>query len=90
MNISLTKANAAADIKKTKPIMVVLGNPPYSVTSANTGKWITERINGLFEKDGHEVIKGYKTVDGKPLGEKNPKMLHDDYVKFIRFGPMAD
>ena len=24
------EANAAADIKKTKPIMVVLGNPPYS------------------------------------------------------------
>jgi predicted helicase len=24
-------------------------------------------------------------VDGKPLGEKNPKWLQDDYVKFIRF-----
>jgi predicted helicase len=24
-------------------------------------------------------------VDGKPLGEKNPKYLQDDYVKFIRF-----
>jgi predicted helicase len=24
-------------------------------------------------------------VDGQPLGEKNPKWLQDDYVKFIRF-----
>ena len=25
-------------------------------------------------------------MDGKPLGERNPKWLQDDYVKFIRFG----
>ena len=24
-------------------------------------------------------------MDGQPLGEKNPKWLQDDYVKFIRF-----
>jgi len=29
------EANAAAEIKKVKPIMVVLGNPPYSSISAN-------------------------------------------------------
>ena len=28
---------------------------------------------------------GYYKVDGKPLGEKNPKWLQDDYVKFIRY-----
>jgi predicted helicase len=27
-------------------------------------------------------------VDGQPLGEKNPKWLQDDYVKFIRFAQM--
>lgn len=32
------------------------------------------------------LIEDYKLVDGKPLGEKNPKWLQDDYVKFIRFG----
>ncbi len=32
-----------------------------------------------------ELIEDYKKVDGKPLGEKNPKWLQDDYVKFIRF-----
>ena len=25
-------------------------------------------------------------MDGQPLGEKNPKWLQDDYVKFIRWG----
>ncbi|MFZ7103720.1 MAG: type ISP restriction/modification enzyme, partial [Peptococcaceae bacterium] len=68
------EANAAAEIKKEKPIMVVLGNPPYSVSSANRGEWI------------RQLIETYKIIDGKPLGEKNSKMLQDDYVKFIRFG----
>ena len=31
------------------------------------------------------MIEDYKWVDGKPLGEKNPKWLQDDYVKFLRF-----
>jgi len=68
------ESNAAAEIKKDKPIMVVLGNPPYSGHSANKGAW------------AKQLIETYKTVDGQPLGEKNPKWLQDDYVKFIRFG----
>lgn len=32
-----------------------------------------------------ELIEDYKMIDGKPLGEQNPKWLQDDYVKFIRF-----
>jgi predicted helicase len=68
------EANAAAEIKRGKPIMVVLGNPPYSGHSANRGPWIKA------------LIEDYKKVDGKPLGERNPKWLQDDYVKFIRFG----
>ncbi|MEE8413766.1 MAG: N-6 DNA methylase, partial [Dehalococcoidales bacterium] len=68
------EANAASEIKKEKPIMVVLGNPPYSGHSANKGHW------------AKQLIETYKIVDGKPLGEKNPKWLQDDYVKFIRFG----
>ncbi|MCL5671668.1 MAG: transposase, partial [Acidobacteria bacterium] len=34
---------------------------------------------------GH-LIQDYYFVDGQPLGEKNPKWLQDDYVKFIRWG----
>jgi predicted helicase len=67
------EANAAAEIKKEKPIMVVLGNPPYSGVSANKGKWISE------------LIEDYKVVDGQPLNERK-HWLQDDYVKFIRFG----
>jgi predicted helicase len=79
------EANAAAEIKKEKPIMVVLGNPPYSGISANKGEWITELIDGVFDKDGHEILRGYKRVDGQPLHERKI-WLQDDYVKFIRFG----
>jgi N-6 DNA Methylase len=34
------------------------------------------------------LIEDYKIVDGRPLGEQNPKWLQDDYVKFIRFAQM--
>jgi predicted helicase len=67
------EANAAAEVKKDLPIMVVLGNPPYSGISANRGEWITK------------LIADYRVVDGKPLGEKKV-WLADDYVKFLRFG----
>jgi predicted helicase len=68
------EADAAAQIKKEKPIMVVLGNPPYSGHSANKGTW------------AKQLVEMYKMVDGKPLGEKQPKWLQDDYVKFLAFG----
>jgi predicted helicase len=32
------------------------------------------------------LIQDYYKVDGQSLGEKNPKWLQDDYVKFIRWG----
>lgn len=67
------ESHLAGDVKKKVPILVILGNPPYSGQSSNTGRWIT----GL--------ITDYKRVDGQPLGEKNPKWLQDDYVKFLRF-----
>jgi very-short-patch-repair endonuclease len=67
------ESHLAGRVKREQPILVILGNPPYSGHSANKGEWIQRQI---------EV---YKQVDGKPLGEKNPKWLQDDYVKFIRF-----
>ena len=33
-----------------------------------------------------QLIQDYYYVDGQPLGERNPKWLQDDYVKFLRFG----
>ncbi len=70
-------------VKQSEPVMVVIGNPPYSGQSANKGEWVEKLLKGEFE--GRPVTSYYE-VDGKPLGERNPKWLQDDYVKFIRFG----
>ena len=68
------EANSAYEVKKHKPVLVVLGNPPYSGHSANTGEWISQ------------LVRDYYFCDGQPLGERNPKWLQDDYVKFLRWG----
>ena len=66
------EANEANDIKHNSPVMVMIGNPPYSVSSSNKGKnftWI------------ESLLKDYK----KDLNEKKIN-LDDDYIKFIRLG----
>jgi len=70
----------AGKVKKEQPVLVVLGNPPYSGISANINDW-TERLL----KEDIDGMQSYYKVDGQPLGEKNPKWLQDDYVKFLRF-----
>ena len=75
------ESSDAAFVKKNQEIMVVMGNPPYSGHSANAS----------VDKDGKpnfigKLLREYYFVDGAPLGERNPKWLQDDYVKFIRFG----
>ena len=67
------EAKEANSVKRDTPVMVVLGNPPYSGISTNKGDW----ISGLIED--------YKYVDGEHFGERK-HWLQDDYVKFIRFG----
>jgi len=84
------EANAAAEIKRDLPIMVVLGNPPYAGQSANASwRLIEDRKTGKRRRERTwigNLLKDYYFLDGQPLGEKNPKWLQDDYVKFIRFG----
>ncbi len=78
-------AREAADadaVKREKPVMVVIGNPPYRGESANEGAWIKALLQG---RDGAARTGSYFEVDGEPLCEKNLKWLYDDYVKFIRF-----
>ncbi len=70
---ALTEESKQAQNIKDRPLLVITGNPPYSGHSKNNGDWITNKI------------KDYYFVDGKPLKERNPKWLQDDYVKFIRF-----
>lgn len=74
------ESRCAAQVKKNEPILVILGNPPYSGISANQNDW-TEKLL----KTDLDGAQSYYTVDGRPLGEKNPKWLQDDYVKFLRF-----
>ena len=62
------EANAASNIKKERPVMIVMGNPPYSVSSNNKGGWI------------NSLLDDYK----KNLNERNIQPLSDDYIKFIR------
>lgn len=78
------EARAASDIKRRAPVMVVLGNPPYSGHSANKGEWIAGLLRGHDSLTGEDT-ENYFHCDGAPLGERNPKWLNDDYVKFIRF-----
>ena len=68
------EATEANVIKRDCPVMVVIGNPPYSGESQNKGKWILS------------LMEDYKKEPGgkQPLDERNPKWLNDDYVKFIR------
>lgn len=67
------EANEANAIKRDAPVMVVIGNPPYSGVSQNNGKWISD------------LIEDYKYVDGEHFNERK-HWLNDDYVKFIRYG----
>ena len=69
------EANQANAIKRDAPVMVVMGNPPYSGESANKGEWIMN------------LMEDYKKEPGgkEKLKERNPKWINDDYVKFIRF-----
>lgn len=65
-----SEANEANHIKRDTPVMVVMGNPPYSISSSNKSEWI-EKLTADYKKD---------------LNERNIQPLSDDYIKFIRFG----
>ena len=62
------EATEANVIKRDYPVMVMIGNPPYSVSSSNKGEWI------------NHLLDDYK----KNLNERNIQPLSDDYIKFIR------
>jgi len=83
---SLSKeSKQAGNVKKNEKVLVILGNPPYSGNSFNNKEWIDNLLKkGYTHENGHSD-DGYYSVDDKPLDERNPKMLQDDYVKFIRF-----
>lgn len=63
------ESTEANHIKKDMPIMTIIWNPPYSISSSNKSDYILDLIND------------YK----KNLNEKNIQPLSDDYIKFIRY-----
>ena len=68
------EADAASKVKTETPVMICLGNPPYSGASQNKGKWIADLMDDYKKEPGGK----------ENLKERNPKWLNDDYVKFIR------
>ena len=66
------ESRLASGVKNDTPIMVVMGNPPYSGVSQNPHYKDNDVYK--FEIGGKEKLK-----------EKNSKWINDDYVKFIRF-----
>ena len=64
------EAADASRIKRDCPVMVMVGNPPYSVSSSNNSEYITH------------LLDSYK----RNLNERNIQPLSDDYIKFIRLG----
>ena len=61
-------------VKKDEPILVVIGNPPYSSISTNMGDWIKN------------LVSEYLYIEGKRIEEKSKRnSLQNDYVKFLRF-----
>lgn len=64
------ESHLAGKVKKETPILVILGNPPYSVSSVNKSDFIEEEME-LYKDDVRS--------------ERNIQPLSDDYIKFIRF-----
>lgn len=68
------EANEANRVKRDCPVMVMIGNPPYSGESQNKGEWIMNLMETYKKEPGGKT----------QLKERNPKWINDDYVKFIR------
>lgn len=64
------ESHLAGKVKKEQPILVIMGNPPYSKSSVNKSEFIEHEMN-IYKED---VSK-----------EKNIQPLSDDYIKFLRF-----
>ena len=70
------EANEANAIKRDTPVMVIMGNPPYSGESKNKGEWIMNLMED-YKREPNTTTR---------LQERNSKWLNDDYCKFIRLG----
>jgi predicted helicase len=57
------ESHDAGQIKQDAPVMVILGNPPYSYESSNTGEWISNIITKLTDNPSvNATPRAYKTT----------------------------
>lgn len=70
----MKESNYAALVRNSR-INVILGNPPYRTDSINKSDWIMRLMEDYKKEPGLDIR----------LQERNPKVVNDDYVKFIRF-----
>jgi len=77
------EAEAVNNVKRTQRFTVIIGNPPYLGEAGRGGEWIASLMRGC-ELPGKRKTASYFEVNGKPIGEKNPKLLNDFYVRFTR------
>jgi hypothetical protein len=61
------EASAAGNVKQTAPVMVVLGNPPYSVSSQNRGEWILACSKTTRRPRREETEPGRRLYQVHPL-----------------------
>ena len=78
------EAEAVNSIKQDQRFTVVIGNPPYLAEAGRGGRWIADLMRGKTSQK-HDSVSSYFEINGATIGEKNPKWLNDEYVKFIRF-----
>ncbi len=74
------EAAAANRVKEQLAATVLVGNPPYSGESGNQGEWITQLMRTRLA-DGADSFFRFNDAE---LGERNPKWVNNDYVKFFR------
>lgn len=68
------ESRLANKVKNNLPVMVVMGNPPYSGVSSNETKYANKLV------DKYKIEPG-----GKQKLQERKHWLNDDYVKFISF-----
>jgi len=72
--VLVTEQEKALEVKSKTPILVIIGNPPYSVSSQN--KVDPKTPFGKFYESYKEKVR---------KEERNIQPLSDDYIKFLAF-----
>jgi hypothetical protein len=67
-----TEREAAGSVKRTEPILVIIGNPPYN------------GFSGVVSKEEQELVAAYKEGLARPPWEITKNKLDDYYIRFFR------